>query len=130
MNLAPSCQHDETLELILFTADQYCFGVESLQVRGSGPLPEDTIPDVESLLSLTASEPGTRRQCLTIKGSSQDYGLSVAVPLELYKLAVERIHPLPAAVSASCRLPGLRGLAMTDAGLILLIDLRSLLTTT
>lgn len=125
----PSCQHDETLELILFTVGQYCFGVESLQVSGSGPLPEDTIPAVESLLFLNASESGNRRQCLTIKGSSQDYSISVAVPLELCKLAVEKIHPLPAAVSARCRLPGLRALAATDAGFILLVDLRSLFFT-
>lgn len=122
-------QNSVFLELVLFTAGPYRFGVEASRVRGSGELPDYAVPCVESLLSLSGGIGNNRRQCLTIKGNSRNYELSVAVPLELYTLPTESIHPLPAAVTARCKLPGLRGLATTEEGLVLLVDLCLLLDT-
>jgi len=115
-----------TLELVLFKAGQHCFGVEASQVRGSQELPDHGISCIESLLSLSGDDTGNRRQCLTVKGDDQDYEISVAAPFELTAVPIEAIHPLPPAITARCKLPGLRGLAVTGAALTLLVDVRSL----
>jgi len=120
-------QDSAFLELVLFKAGQHRFGVEACRIRSSGPLPDYAIPPVEPLLSLAYDTPGAHRQCLTIKGDEQDYELSVAVPFELCKLPAEAIHPLPFAVTARCKLPGLRALAISPAECIPLIDIHSLL---
>jgi hypothetical protein len=120
-------QQDSTLELVLFKAGQYRFGVESASVRSSGELPGHHIASIESLLALSCSSGYSRRHCLTIKGNSQDYEISVAAPLELCSIPVEIIHPLPAVLSARCKLPGLRALAVCDNGLTLLVELNRLL---
>lgn len=120
-------QGSDTIELVLFTSGQHRFGVEASRVRGSGILPDYAIPCVESLLSLSGGNTSHRRQCLTVKGSNHDYEISVEAPLELCAFPIETIHPLPAAVTALCKLPGLRALAMAKEGLILLVDLNALL---
>lgn len=120
-------QDSVTLELVLFRVNQYRFGVESSQVLGSGGLPDHTVSSFESILCLADDTTNSRRQSITVKGSKQEHKLSVAVPLELCVLPAASIHPLPAVVSARCKLPGLRALATTAEGLILLIDLCSLL---
>lgn len=116
-----------SLELVLFKAGPHFFGLEASRVRGSGPLPDYEVLSVESLLHLASDGMTSRRQCVTLKGAVQEYELSIEAPLELCRLSADRIHALPCAVTARCKLPGLRGLALTEAGLILLVDLLPLL---
>lgn len=120
-------QESATLELVLFKAGQHRFGVEASRIRSSGILPDYAIPSIEPLLSLPGGESGRHRLCLTVKGRNQDFELSVEAPLELCALPLETIHPLPAAVTAVCTLPGLRALALIETSLILLVDLNALL---
>ena len=120
-------QPDGTLELVLFKAGPYDFGLEASRVRGSGKPSTPDIPTAESLLALSGEPADSRRKCLTIKGSGQDYELSVSAPFELCAVPIEAIHPLPIALAARCRLPGLRALALTERGLTLLVDLQILL---
>lgn len=122
-------QSGATLALVLFKAGQHQFGVEAASVRGSGGTAGDGIPSVESLLSLSGCILQGCRQNLIIKGDHQDYPLSVAAPVELCSIPAAAVHPLPLAITARCRLPGLRALAMPDHTLLLLIDLRGLLET-
>jgi len=113
------------LALVLFKVGQHCFGVEAASVRGSGGVPGDGVLPVESLLTLPGST-DDRRQSLTIKGDRQDYAISVAAPVELGTIPAEAVHPLPVAITARCRLPGLRALAVADHSLILLVVLHRL----
>lgn len=115
----------DSLELVLFRAGGHGFGLESSQVRGSGMPSVPDIPTAEALLELDGNTTGSRRTCLAIKGADQDYELSVAEPFELCTLPAEAIHPLPVALAARCRLPGLRALAVTERGLTLLVDLQA-----
>ncbi len=117
----------DALELVLFKAGQHCFGLEASRVRRSGDASTPDIPTAESLLDLAGEVTDDRRKCLTIKGTDQDYELSVAAPFELCAIPIEAIHPLPFALAARCRLPGLRALAVTERGLTLLVDLHTLL---
>lgn len=120
-------QADSTLDLVLFKAGPYSFGLEASKVRGSGEPSAPDIPTAESLLALSGEHADRCRKCLTIKGSGRDYELSVSAPFELCAIPVDAIHPLPIALAARCRLPGLRALALTERGLILLVDLQILL---
>jgi len=113
---------DSSLDLVVFKAGSFLFGVETSRIRSSCSIPGYVIPEIESLLSISGSTTNSHRQCLVIKGDKQDYEISVATPLDLLTLREDRIHPLPAAIMARCKLPGLRALAMMEGELILLIE--------
>ena len=111
-----------TLDLVVFKAGQFMFGIESSWIKSSGILPDYVIPEIESLLSLPLAPAKSGRRCLMINSGSDDYEISVAAPVELYKLSVDAIHPLPAVIVARCKLPGLRALAMMDKKILLVIE--------
>lgn len=116
-----------TLELVLFRAGPHFLGLEASRVSGSGPLLEYDVKSVESVLHLPSDGicMTSRRQCIKIKGASHEYELSVEAPLELCRISVDKIYSLPCAVTARCKLPGLRAFALAENGLILLVDLHS-----
>ncbi len=116
----------ETLDLVLFGAAGWRFGVEANSIGRAGPLSLSPLPSVETLLGLSDSSPPgvTDRQCLTVKGAGD---LSVQRPIVLCSLPVGAFHPLPPLVAARCRLPALRALALLPGGMVMVVDLRSLL---
>lgn len=66
-------------------------------------------------------------QCLQLQLGERSQTLRVDGPVELLRLPVAHIHPLPALLAASTRVCGLRALVLTDApGLLLLVDLAAL----
>jgi len=117
---------EETLDLVLFGAAGWRFGVEANSVVRAGPLTLPSLPAVETLLGLSHSGPQgvTDRQRLTVKGAGD---LSVQRPVVLCSLPVGAFHPLPPLVAARCRLRALRALALLPGGMVMVVDLRALL---
>lgn len=117
---------EETLDLVLFDAAGWRFGVEANSVGSAGPLSLSTLPAVENLLGLPDKGPqsGAARQRLSIRGAGD---LSVRKPVVLCSLWVGAFHPLPPLVAARCRLPALRALARLPGGMVMVVDLRALL---
>jgi len=117
---------EETLDLVLFGAAGWRFGVEAKAVGGAGSLSPSPLPAVETLLGLSDSglQGITDRQCLSVKGAGD---VSVQRPVVLCSLPVGAFHLLPPLVAARCRLPGLRALALLPGGMVMVIDLRVLL---
>jgi len=122
INNSNNQKDDTSLDLVVFKAGEFLFGVETAWIKSSGILPEYTIPEIESLLSLPVNTVKSGRHCLRIKSGSHDYEISVATPLDLHSLPVANIHPLPTAIVARCKLPGLRALALLEDKVILLIE--------
>ncbi len=122
-------QHQEgsTLELVLFKAGQFRFGLEASRVRGSGEFSTQNVPTAEALLALSEETADRCRKCLIIRGDEQDYEISVAAPFELRSIPAESVYPLPTALYARCRLPGLRALAILARECIMLITVHTLL---
>ena len=63
------------------------------------------------------------RRVLITKYAKAECAISVCEPVELCRIQIESIHPLPFLINQRNQLKGLRGLAMTPEGLILLVDL-------
>jgi hypothetical protein len=82
-------------------------------------------PALDSVLGLSElNNTRSHRQILTIRLPESDVEFSVAVPVELRKLELAAIHPLPDLVAARTRLRGLCALALEKDGLTLMFDLR------
>jgi hypothetical protein len=89
---------------------------------------------VAALLNLPASaQAAVLPQWLGLQrpGKPCDQEILVEGPVELLRLPVSAIHPLPALLAARTRLPGLRALVLPDqangSGLALLLDVEVLL---
>lgn len=75
------------------------------------------------------TQPPRAPQWLRLHHAGQMHELLVDGPVELLRLPVAAIHPLPALLAASTRVQGLRALGFTPTGeMLLLIDLAILLS--
>lgn len=126
------------IELVLCQAGGHRCALEAAWVRGAGSAQAADAVTLEECLGLSA-EPGiaaaSERQVLMLRGPAGDWRLNVAGPVELGRLAVERIFPLPPLLAARPAVPALCALALlpelgsAPAGdvLLLLLDVRALL---
>ena len=113
------------LELVLFGAGGFRFGVEARQVLAARAAERDEAPlRVERLLAL-GEEPSSARGRVVLRVGSGSSGLDVAVegPVELLGVAAASVHPLPPLLAARTRLQGLRALAFVEGQLLPLVDL-------
>jgi len=119
------------LDLVLFRAGAVRIGVEACRVRASRPparLEDGAMMEIEGLLNLSpslAGMPSGERHVVMFKGAGPDdidHAVRVDGPVELVSLASERIYPLPPLLAARVTLRGLRGLALDDGGIALLVD--------
>ncbi|HXP97786.1 MAG TPA: hypothetical protein VN809_13815 [Telmatospirillum sp.] len=119
------------LDVVSFFAGGFRFAVESRHVHGMlADRDADTVT-VEDLIGLplerdsTKSHPALRhpvsRKCLLI-GGARDC-VEVGGPVELETLPADSLYPLPPPVKARMSLGGIKGLAMTSAGILLIVDL-------
>lgn len=119
-----------TLEVVSFMAGGYRFAVEAAQVRTQLPAARTaTLPTpvpVEQFLGLSSE--GTQnlssRRILLMKHPAGDYAVTVSDPVELHRLDIATIHPLPVLIAARTTLTGLRGLALAPEGMMALVDFR------
>lgn len=117
---------EESIELTIFSAGSFQFGIESSQVRGSRLMPESDLLQIETILAIKEQTAELHRQTLIIKHPDGDYELSVSSPLQLCTLPASAIYPLPVAVTNRCTLPGLRAIGMIQGNFIMLLDICSI----
>lgn len=122
----PVSAEPDTLAVVSFMAGGYRCAVEAAQVKAQlPPNHTDTALTAEQLLGLLPNGKALEachRRILLIKHPTGDYAVTVASPVELRRVDVNAIHPLPDMIAARCRLTGLRGLAITTEGMTLLVD--------
>lgn len=107
-----NASNQETLDVVLFSADGWRAGFEARQVRASRPASAGAAgEDVEALLGFVRTTFTQVRQCLQLKLREGDREILVGTPVDLVSLPVSAIHPLPVLLSARCTLNGLRALA-------------------
>jgi hypothetical protein len=114
-----------SLDVVAFMAGGYRFAVEATQVRTQMQRKADgEYRQVESVLGLPAqnSLPSDQRRVLLIKHPDGDYGVEVADPVELLSLEISTIYPLPALIAARNTLLGMRGLALWQGKIIVLVS--------
>ncbi len=106
------------LAVVLFSAGGWRVGIEARQVRSSRPASESgqsgELAAALGLPAVAGSPLGSplNRQFLTHKRPEQDKEILVDAPVDLLKLPVATIHPLPPLLAARTRLRGLRALAI------------------
>ena len=115
------------LDVVTFIAGGYRVAVEAGQVRSQ--LPADhaiAVASAEQLLGLPEREPRDDGAChiLLMKHASEDFAVMVSGPVELLRLDIEAVYPLPALMAARNTLAGLLGLAIGAEGVVLLVDFR------
>lgn len=119
-----------TLEVVTFFAGGQRCAMEARQVRALRPLPSEEsekYPALDSLLGLPEQNKACpHRLVLTIRLPETDVEFSVAAPVELRKLELDAIHPLPDLLAARIQLQGLCALVLETDGLTLIFDLRNL----
>lgn len=113
--------------LVSFACPQGRIGLEAQHVRGSRSIgsdePMSAIPRLAELLGLPASGPMRQPTCLLLKTDLGSAEVLVEGPVELVSLPVRQVFPLPRLVAATSCVRGLRALALTDSGAVLLIGL-------
>lgn len=115
------------LDVVTFIAGGYRVAVEAGQVRSQLPAnPAMAVASAEQLLGLPECEPPDDGSCriLLMKHSTEDVAVMVSGPVELLRLDIEAVYPLPALMAARNTLAGLRGLAVDAQGVVLLVDFR------
>lgn len=122
-NLPPNA-----LDVVSFVAGGHCFAVEAKQVRAQ--LPEaisDGAISVEEILGLpyANSQNPLLRRVLLMTCRAGNYAVTVAGPVELRVLEINAIYPLPPLIAASCRLAGIRALAMGSDKLMILVEFQT-----
>ncbi len=117
---------EDSIELTIFSAGSFQFGIESSQVRGSRLMPESNLLRIETVLAIKDDRSELNRQTLIIKHPDGDYELSVSSPLQLCTLPASAIYPLPLAVTNRCTLPGLRAIGIIQNTTIMLLDIGSI----
>ena len=108
------------LDVVSFFAGGFRFAVESRHVHGMlADRRADTVT-VEDLIGLPPGHPSPRKWLLV--GPARDC-VEVGGPVELDALPADCLYPLPLPVVARMSLGGIKGLAMTSAGVTLVVDL-------
>lgn len=106
--------------------------LEAAYVQSLAPCAHDAPwPTLEAVLGLPAPQTPGRRRCLQLRplhSGAAPVRLNVPAPLTLQPLAASTIQPLPPLLAACCRMPGLRALSWQPQGLVLLVDVRQLLS--
>lgn len=123
----PSSLESGALEMVFFMAGGHRFAVEAAQVRTQLPAGQvGTTLTVEQLLGLSCEDTqnSASRRILLMKHSAGDYAVEVSNPVELRRLEINTIHPLPSLIAARTSLAGIRGLALGPEGLTVLVDFR------
>lgn len=121
----------DTLNMVSFMAGGRRYAVEAAQVRAQSPVGTTapaTQTTVEQLLELPGcdTQNPAQRRILLIKHAAGDFAVTVSTPVELRSLKITAIHPPPPLIKARCKPPGIRGLAMGEDGVTVLIDLSAL----
>ena len=117
---------EDSIELTIFSAGSFQFGIESSQVRGSRLTQEHNLLRIETILAIRDDRSELHRQTLIIKHPDGDYELSVSSPLQLCTVPASAIYPLPFAVTNRCTLPGLRAIGIIQSTTIMLLDICSI----
>ena len=126
------------LELVFFSVAGWRIGLEARLVCSARPATAADLAahqgEVAALLNLPAKPPSAvLPQWLGLKRPGQlcDQEILVEGPVELLRLPVSAIHPLPALLAARTRLHSLRALVLPDkasgSGFALLLDAEALL---
>lgn len=116
----------DTLAFVLVTAGGWRIGLEAHRVAGLHPAPaEGDGDDIESLLGLPpAAGTAATAQTLHLRRPRRD--IRVCGPVELVRLPLSCIHPLPPLLAARTRLRGLCALALREENgkdaLVFLLD--------
>jgi hypothetical protein len=108
-------------------AGGYRFAVEATQIRTQMRRKADgEYRQVESVLGLAVpnTPPSDQRRVLLIKHPDGDYSLEVADPVELLSLEIAAIYPLPSLIATRNTLVGIRGLALWQGEIIVLVSFR------
>ena len=121
--LAESCPE---LDLVLFGASGFRFGVEARRVVAARTaVGDEVLLPVEVLLGLGREPSSVRgRQVLRVGSPATALDVTVEGPVELLSVAASNVHPLPPLLAARTGLHGLRALAVTDGGILPLVELR------
>ena len=109
--------HHATLDMVFFSTGRWRVGIEAGWVRGARPAsPADWAGNparAAALLNFPAGFSSAKApQWLSLKGFGQDHQILVEGPVELLRLALAAIHPLPPLLAARTRLRGLQALGL------------------
>lgn len=112
------------IDLVFFRSGPYRLAVEASEVGGSrrpdASASAPICPAIESLFGLP--EPGMRAQPMILMLRTPDREFFADGPLELCNLADRAIHSLPAILTRTSQLRGLRALAFDGDGLVLVFS--------
>ncbi|GAB1392697.1 hypothetical protein MASR1M60_08600 [Rhodocyclaceae bacterium] len=108
-----SAAGDGQIDLVVFRAGAYPIGFEARCVRSSQGTASAGAPLAETVLDLPLAAPAVGlRQCLMLRLPEGERSLLVASPLELIRMPITAIQPLPPLLAARNYLPGLRALVL------------------
>jgi hypothetical protein len=118
------------LNVVSFMAAGHRFAVEAENVhaqlaRGEYPTAlavEDLLGVKRKFCSDSYSDPALSR-ILLIKHMSGEVAVRVTEPVQFHCLAMKDIHPLPAMIASCCSMIGVRAMAFTPQGLMILAKL-------
>lgn len=119
----------DALEVVSFMAGGYRFAVEAAQVASlqSAEI-SAAVPTAEQVFGMSggASSNHGGHRILLMKHPAGDYAVRVSAPVELLKLSIDTIHPLPDLIAAHNTLAGICGLVLGAEGMTLLVDFRAM----
>ncbi len=111
------------LDLVIFRAAGHRVGLEAVQVLAlvatAGENHARPIEDILNLPCPPADNPV--RTFLVLRDGAARRLVAVAPPVELCRVAVSSVHPVPPLIAARTRLAALRALALDATGVILLL---------
>lgn len=111
---------EAVLNVVCFHAGEWRFAMEARLVRSMGAVKAENASEaaetIEALLGLPP-RPSSIRRILWIGDTS----IEVSEPVEQMSLAAGCLYPLPELVAARISLPGIRAIAFTPCGAILIL---------
>lgn len=117
----------DMLAVVRFAAGGWNFAVEAAQIRAmiphAGDVGDHGSVGVESLIGLPPAESG-RRAILAVGPDARR--VEVSEPVELASLPADSLFALPPLVAGRMTLAGVKGMALTPAGPVLIVDLAAI----
>ncbi|MFN3077620.1 MAG: hypothetical protein ABT940_12200 [Alphaproteobacteria bacterium] len=117
------------MDVVRFTAGGFRFAMEARWVRSmrrADPSDASGTVSVETLLGPLSPDAATARRELTVDLGGRTISLSVGDPVTLDRIVPGQVFELPTLVAARTSLRGVRGLALDEQGVVLLVDMRTL----
>ena len=116
-------KHSLHLDVVRFQAEGWDAAIQASQIQAMRPGSDMGAVAIETLLGLRAS-PRPRTRVLMIRtADGKPRAVKVSEPVQLLSLPATAIFPVPELVRHRCGLKGLKALAFTEFGMLLLIDL-------